>query len=118
VGQQLKFKMLVGLPEIAPDKYPKRLLTDGVYARVRHPRYAEVVITVLAWGLVANYLATYVLFAATCAWVLAVVHLEERELRDRFGTQWDEYAARVPRFLPNLHAPPKAASQSAKGQSA
>jgi protein-S-isoprenylcysteine O-methyltransferase Ste14 len=30
----------------------------------------------------------------------ATVRLEERELRDRFGAEWEAYARRVPRFLP------------------
>jgi protein-S-isoprenylcysteine O-methyltransferase Ste14 len=28
---------------------------------------------------------------------------EEREIRGRFGAEWDTYAARTPRFLPHLH---------------
>jgi len=33
-----------------------------------------------------------------------VVLLEERELEERFGDAWREYAARVPRYLPRLGA--------------
>jgi protein-S-isoprenylcysteine O-methyltransferase Ste14 len=29
-----------------------------------------------------------------------VVLLEERELRDRFGAEYDEYCRRVPRYIP------------------
>jgi protein-S-isoprenylcysteine O-methyltransferase Ste14 len=32
--------------------------------------------------------------------VLVIVRLEERELHDRFGAEYDAYRARVPRFIP------------------
>ncbi len=102
LGRQLKFRTLVGLPEVAPNKYPQRLLTEGVYSHIRHPRYVEILITLLGCSLIANYLAAYVLFVVTCIGVWAIVGIEERELRERFGAEWDEYAARVPRFLPKL----------------
>lgn len=98
--RQLKFKTLAGLPEIAPEKYPQRLLTEGIYSRIRHPRYVQIVLALLAYALISNYFAAYVLFVITCVWVLAVVAIEERELRERFGAEWEEYAARVPRFFP------------------
>jgi protein-S-isoprenylcysteine O-methyltransferase Ste14 len=33
---------------------------------------------------------------------MCVVLLEERELRDRFGAEYDEYCGRVPRYIPGL----------------
>jgi protein-S-isoprenylcysteine O-methyltransferase Ste14 len=37
-------------------------------------------------------------------WRLALS--EEREVRRRFGAEWDAYAARTPRFVPRLRRPP------------
>ena len=31
-----------------------------------------------------------------------LVHFEEREPRDRFGTEYEAYCARVPLFIPKL----------------
>lgn len=44
---------------------------------------------------------------------VAVVRLEEPELRRRFGTKYDEYCARVPRWLPVPTSRARAAQQSA-----
>jgi len=32
--------------------------------------------------------------------VLLIVRIEEHELRDRFGAEYEAYCARVPRFVP------------------
>jgi protein-S-isoprenylcysteine O-methyltransferase Ste14 len=100
--RQLKTKILVGFPEVDPQKYPPKLLTEGIYARIRHPRYVEVELWILAYSLVANNLATYVLFLGSLAWLAIVVGMEEKELRARFGEEYEQYCARVPRFLPKF----------------
>jgi len=93
-------QQLMGLPEMAPDRYPQRLVTEGLHAHVRHPRYLQFLLAIAGVALVANHLALY-LVAALCVpaiWLVAV--LEEKELRDRFGPAYEEYSRRVPRFIP------------------
>jgi len=92
--------MLAGLPELAPDRHPGRLVTEGIYARIRHPRYLEVLLFVTGCALVSNHLVAYVVAALAIPAIHAVVLLEERELRARFGAAYEEYCRRVPRFLP------------------
>ncbi len=48
--RQLTMRIPFGLPEIAPARFPPALLTDGIYATVRHPRYAEFSLGALGWG--------------------------------------------------------------------
>ncbi len=60
----------------------------------------EVVIGTLAYALFANHVGTYVLWLLLLPTLLFVVRLEERELRERFGGAWEEYAQRVPRLIP------------------
>jgi len=55
-----------------------------------------------AIALVCNYLAVYLLLAASVPAFYLVVILEERELRDRFGEQYEQYCLRVPRFVPRF----------------
>ncbi|MEZ4425787.1 MAG: isoprenylcysteine carboxylmethyltransferase family protein [Gemmatimonadota bacterium] len=97
--RQLRLRVLAGVPELSQAR-PGRLLTEGIYGRVRHPRYVAVLLTTTGWALVANHTGAYVLSLAASLALFGVVGLEERELADRFGHAWTEYARRVPRFVP------------------
>ena len=100
--KQLKVSVLFGLPELAPDRCPTKLLTEGIYARVRHPRYFEFCLGGLGAALVSNYLAAYVAVILTIAGLAALVPFEERELEERFGDEFREYRRRVPAIIPRL----------------
>lgn len=101
-GAHLRFRILTGLPELDPEKYQSRLLTEGIYARIRHPRYVEYFIVVLGYALISNYLAVYILTALLIPALALVIRWEERELRHRFGKQYEDYCSRVPRFIPRF----------------
>lgn len=98
--KHLSFRMLVGMPELAPEPGGGKLLTAGIYGRVRHPRYISITFGMIAAGLFCNYLTLWILVAATVPGLYGVTVFEERELRDRFGEAYVEYCRRVPRFLP------------------
>ncbi len=98
----LTFGILAGLPEISEQRYPGKLLNEGIYARIRHPRYVEAIIGVLGYAFFANFLASYILFIVSIPALYLVVFLEERELRERFGEEYEEYCRKVPRFVPNI----------------
>jgi protein-S-isoprenylcysteine O-methyltransferase Ste14 len=98
--KQLDFGTLSGIPELSKKLYPGKLLTDGLYGRIRHPRYVEVYLLTFGYALFANYLGVYLLMILSMPLMYFVVLLEERELRQRFGTAYEEYCRRVPRFLP------------------
>jgi len=69
---------------------------------MRHPRYVEIFVALLGCALIANYLAAYLLVLLVAAELFLVVLLEEKELRERFGDEYQTYARRVPRFLPTI----------------
>jgi protein-S-isoprenylcysteine O-methyltransferase Ste14 len=97
--KHLTARILAGIPELSSDD-PGRLLTEGIYARIRHPRYVEALLGVLAYALFANYLATYVLVLISVPAIYLIVILEERELSQRFGAEYEAYRKRVPMFIP------------------
>ena len=102
ISRHLDMRILSGLPELDPAGRGVPLLTEGMYAKVRHPRYLELMLSLLAWSLFTNYLANYVLCALTVVVLCVVIPLEEKELRERYGSAYDEYRARVPRLIPRL----------------
>lgn len=103
--KQLTKRILVGLPEVAPDRVPGKLLTEGIYARLRHPRYVEFSLILAGWSLIANYGAAYWILLATVVGLYLIVLIEERELRERFGDDYRRYSEQVPRFVPRWRKP-------------
>ena len=99
-ARRLSNKVLIGLPELAPDKYESTLITDGIYAHIRHPRYVELLVAFLAYALLTNYLTVYVIALLGVVWIVLLVRIEEKELRDRFGEAYARYSEQVPRFIP------------------
>ena len=71
---------------------------------MRHPRYVEIVLGVAAYAVFANYLGAYIVTIALVPTLHLIVLLEERELIDRFGAAYVNYAAQVPRYLPRRAA--------------
>ncbi|UCC83896.1 MAG: isoprenylcysteine carboxylmethyltransferase family protein [Gemmatimonadota bacterium] len=101
----LKGKILVGVPELAPDGRGGSLITQGIYRRIRHPRYVAVWLGTVAVALFTNYLAVYIIAIAILPALYLVVVLEEKELRDRFGEEYVKYCEAVPRFFPRRSTP-------------
>lgn len=98
--KHLTFRRLAGVPEIAPEKHGIGLLREGIYSRMRHPRYVEFSLALVAWSLFANFVGLYWMTAATLVLLYIIVIIEERELRERFGQEYVDYSAQVPRFIP------------------
>jgi len=110
--KQLGYGTLSGIPELSKQQYPGRLLTGGVYARVRHPRYIEVFLLVMGYAFFANYVGSYLVVVLSLPVTYLVVVFEERELRERFGAPYQEYCRRVPRFVPRSRFRKRAGSSS------
>ncbi len=99
----LTYSILTGKPELLKDKYPGKLLTDGIYAKIRHPRYLQLLIVFLGYVMFANYLMPYIFLFAYSICVSFVIILEERELHNRFGTEYQKYCSKVPyRLIPGI----------------
>jgi protein-S-isoprenylcysteine O-methyltransferase Ste14 len=99
VERQLGVRRLIGHAELEGAGEMKR---DGFYARVRHPRYAAMMISTLGACLMAARLVMWCLAVVWAVVVWAMVRVEERELVARFGADYEEYRRRVPAVIPRL----------------
>jgi len=102
IHKQVTPSLIYGLPELAPERHPQGLVTEGIFARVRHPRYIQFLIALLGLSLFSNYLAIYILFGLWIITIYFIVVLEERELHKRFGKEYEDYCHMAPRFIPRL----------------
>jgi protein-S-isoprenylcysteine O-methyltransferase Ste14 len=87
----------------APVDAPKRLVVRGLYRYVRNPMYVGVLLLILGW--VVWFRSSRLLLYAgliAIAFHLFVTGYEEPTLRRRFGSEYQDYAARVNRWLPRL----------------
>jgi protein-S-isoprenylcysteine O-methyltransferase Ste14 len=88
------------------------LVTNGMFARLRHPLYASVMAMGFGWALVWGSRRALAPAAALALYLHAKALYEERLLRARFPG-YTAYAARVPRYLPQwLARRPGSASPS------
>ena len=81
-----------------------KLATRGPYSLVRHPIYTGMLGMLLATGLVTSYwpalvIALVVFFIGT----IIRVRIEERLLRETFGSEFDDYARRVSAIVPGIY---------------
>lgn len=98
--RHLSTRTLVGVPELAEETGEEGLLQEGIYARMRHPRYVGAAFGYVASACFANYLFLWAALPLFLFLLHTVVLLEERELLDRFGPAYARYMERVPRYVP------------------
>ena len=89
-----------GLVAIQPGH---RLVTDGVYGRIRHPSYLGLLVNSLGWGLAFRSGAGVLLTLAMIPVLLARIRAEEALLQEQFGDEYRAYCARTSRLLPGLY---------------
>ena len=85
------------------------LAKAGPYARIRHPQYVAFVLVLVGFLLQWPTLLTLVMFPILVVMYARLAITEEKEMRKRFGAEFEAYAARTPRFLPSLRKDPAVA---------
>lgn len=80
-----------------------RLVTEGVFRRIRHPMYAAH----LLWGLAQplllwNWLAGFSMLVFSLPLYIYRIPREEKMMTDKFGDEYQEYMQSAGRFFPKV----------------
>ena len=80
-----------------------RLVTEGVFSRIRHPMYSSFWCWALAQALLLPNWIAGLAGLLSIAWLYFTrIADEEAMMRDTFGEEYDRYCARTGRLLPRL----------------
>jgi len=89
----------IGLGLNASQGHGGPLVARGAYRFSRNPQYVGTVAVLIAYSVLCNSTLVVVAGLAWSSWYLLAPFAEEPWLRERLGDAFDEYAARVPRYL-------------------
>ncbi len=92
-----------GLGTPAPPLPTRHLVVSGLYRYVRNPMYIAVAATIFGQAMIfgSRSLFGYGAFVCVCFHVFVLAY-EEPSLHARFGAQYEEFCAAVPRWIPRL----------------
>ncbi len=101
-GKLLSLRVITGVPEISQEAEGK-IVRTGAFSVVRHPTYLAHTLmfsgVFLICGVLSVGLITIVDFVVVH---LFIIPLEEKELLQRFGTDYQLYKKKVPKFFPRF----------------
>ena len=89
----------LGLGVRASQGHQEGLVAAGAYRYSRNPQYVGTIVGLFGYALVCNSALAFVTWLLWSAWFVMAPFAEEPWLREQLGAPYDEYAARVPRFI-------------------
>jgi len=76
------------------------LVTDGLYRLSRNPMYAGMLILLIGWLIrLENAINILPLLGFILTMTVLQIRPEERAMRQKFGSEYEAYCARVPRWI-------------------
>lgn len=87
---------------VGMEKPPDRLLQSGPYVYTRNPMYLGHLIFQLGLALGFRSALGWLILLVNIPWFHARVKEDEARLREKFGAEYEQYAARVHRWIPGL----------------
>ena len=78
----------------------KHLVTDGIYAHVRHPQYSGLFLITLGFLIQWPSILTIIMWPILIFTYYRLAMKEERDVEAIFGKQYEEYRKKVPAFVP------------------
>lgn len=93
----------IGLPaaSTAP-KRERKLVTEGIYRRLRHPIYLGETFWPIGWAILFKAHWALVITPVWIALLLVIASLEERRLSEEYGEEYGQYKRGVPFIIPRV----------------
>jgi protein-S-isoprenylcysteine O-methyltransferase Ste14 len=94
---------LEGLGTPAPIAPPQKLVVTGLYRYARNPIYSALVVVIFGQALLFG--DARLLWYGALLWLFFhvwVVAIEEPDLKQTFGTEYERFRTNVPRWIPRL----------------
>ena len=87
-----------------------KLVTTGLYSRIRNPQYLGFLLITLGLNIQWLTVITIALWPALAVLYFRLAKTEEKEVKTKFGEEFEAYKKRVPMFIPRtqLNAAPYA----------
>ena len=83
--------------------HAETLVTGGIFAHARNPLYIGNILVSVGMGLASNSVIFFIFISALIIFIYeAIVRAEENFLRNKFHEEFDKYASRVNRWIPNF----------------
>lgn|GEM_PF-839826 len=101
--RQIDSATAMAIPQVT-GRGSDRFIDHGIYARLRHPRYAVLLGGAAGNAMLVGSPALFVAAALTAFLVPILVRTEERELVNRFGATYEAYRAYVPALFPRARS--------------
>lgn len=95
-----EFAGLTQITGLDRDQPPQTLVTDGLYAHVRHPLYTAGLLFI--WAVPEMTVNRLVLWIVFTLYIVIGAYFEERKLLKDFGQVYADYKSRTPMLVPKL----------------
>jgi methanethiol S-methyltransferase len=79
-----------------------KLVTTGLYARIRHPQYVGFLLITLGLNVQWLTIITFLLWPALAYLYYRLARTEDREVEAKFGEESRKYKQTVPSFIPRI----------------
>jgi len=79
----------------------ERLVTEGIYSRVRHPQYVGIFLITIGFLIQWPSITTLIMWPILTYAYYRLSMKEERSMEEKYGREFLEYKERVPAFVPS-----------------
>jgi protein-S-isoprenylcysteine O-methyltransferase Ste14 len=99
--KEININSFLGLS--SADESSGKLITEGVYALVRHPLYFGLTLSSIGIFLIVPTDSILLSVVFSILYIIIGIEFEEKKLRQQFGTAYDDFARGKKKFLPYLY---------------